>query len=309
MSETLRSSPTGHDDPLLERAMLFDFETVAPDHFRAQPIPSTMLRLYGGQVVAQAVAAIQRTGGDDRWIHSCHAYFVRPGRLDHPIDLIVERDRDGRSFSARRVRVMQDGELILSMNASLHVPEAGYDWQADMPTGLPDPESLTPMSDFIAAAGDELPPYHRPFWGRDHLFDWRPVEPFFMFNTDPGTLPRHVWIRMKQPLGDDWAEHQRFFAYVSDLHLLHTGMVPLGLGWAEPNFQAASLDHAIWFHREFRVDEWFLYVLDSDASIGVRTLSRGTVYARDGRLVASVTQEGLARILDKPMAIPGPVAK
>lgn len=277
--------------------MLFDLAEVAPDHFRARAIPSSLLRLYGGQVVAQALAAVQRTATPDRWVHSCHAYFVRPGRLDHPIDLFVDRDRDGRSFSARRVRVMQDGELILNMAASLHVPEAGYDWHLPMPEGLPGPEQLSSMSEQVRAAAAKLPEKLRPFWLREHLFDWRPVEPFKMFNGAPEPARRHFWIRKKRKLGDDWAEHQRFFAYVSDLHILHTGLLPLGLGWAEPTLQAASLDHAIWFHREFRVDEWFLYALDSTASVGARSLGRGTVYDRQGRLVASLTQEGLLRVL------------
>lgn len=285
------------DNPDVERAMLFDLRMVAPDHFRALPIPSSLPRLYGGQVVAQALAAVQQTATADRWVHSCHAYFVRPGRLDHPIDFLVDRDRDGRSFSSRRVRVLQDGELILNMAASLHVPEDGYDWQLPMPSGLPEPEALVSMSAQVHAAAEQLPVHLRPFWLRDHLFDWRPVEPFMMFDGPPRPPQRHFWIRKKHPLGDDWGEHQRFFAYVSDLHILHTGLLPLGLGWAEPTLQAASLDHAIWFHRQFRVDDWFLYALDSTASIGVRSLGRGTVYDRDGRIVASVTQEGLARVL------------
>lgn len=287
------------NDPAVERDMLFTFDEVGPDHYRAQPIPSHLLRLYGGQVIAQAVAAIQRTALPDRTIHSCHAYFVRPGRIDRPIDFIVSRDRDGQSFSARRVVVEQDGQIILTMSASLHIHEDGLRHQLPMPD-VPGPEGLRPMSGYIAEVGDALPVRHWPFWRREHLFDWRPVEPFRIFNEDPESSVRHVWFRFNGSLGDDLTEHQRFFSFVSDLHILHAGLIPLGVGWADDHLQTASLDHAIWFHDQFRVDEWLLYTLDSPAAAGARTLGRGVVHTANGRLVASVAQEGLIRILDVP---------
>ncbi|MGV3768681.1 MAG: acyl-CoA thioesterase [Sphingobium phenoxybenzoativorans] len=287
------------NDPAVEREMLFAFEEVGTDHFRAAPIPSRLLRLYGGQVVGQAVAAIQKTALPDRAINSCHAYFVRPGSIDRPIDFIVSRDRDGRSFSARRVVVEQDGQVIFTMSAFLHTQEEGARHQFPMPD-VPGPDGLRPMSDYIAEIGDALPRKHWPFWRREHLFEWRPVQRFRVFNEAPESSVRHVWFRFKGKLGDDPAEHQRFFAYVSDLHILHAGLVPLGVGWADDHLQTASLDHAIWFHDSFRVDEWLLYALDSPAAAGARTLGRGAVYTADGRLVASVAQEGLIRILATP---------
>ncbi|AUW60416.1 acyl-CoA thioesterase II [Sphingobium sp. SCG-1] len=288
-----------NNDPAVERDMLFALHEVGPDRYRAEPIPSRLLRLYGGQVVAQAVAAIQKTAPADRSINSCHAYFVRPGSIDRPIDFIVSRDRDGQSFSARRVSVEQDGQIILTMAASLHVHEDGPGHQFPMPD-VPGPEGLRSMSDYIAEVGDYLTQKHWPFWRRKHLFDWRPVEPFRIFNDAPVSSVRHVWFRFEGTLGGDPAEHQRFFAYVSDLHILHAGLLPLGVGWADEHLQTASLDHAIWFHDRFRVDEWLLYSLDSPAAAGARTLGRGVVHTADGRLVASVAQEGLIRILETP---------
>lgn len=282
-----------------ERQMLFALERAGEDHFRVAPIPSGLLRLYGGQVVAQALAAAQRTVPAGRLAHSCHAYFVRAGDTHLPIDFRVSRDRDGRSFSARRVIAEQDGRLILSLAASMHEEEDGLRHQLAMPD-VPSPESLRPMVDYIAEVGDALPRRHWPFWRRDHLFDWRPVEPFAILSAKAASSRRHFWMKLRCPLGDDPAEHQHFLAYGSDLHILHAGLAPLGIGWASDHLQTASLDHSIWFHDRFRADDWLLYVLESPAAAGARALGRGVVYTRDGRLVATVAQEGLIRLLDQP---------
>lgn len=287
------------DDPAIERRMLFAYETVGEDRFRTAPIPSGLLRLYGGQVVAQALGATQRTVSPERLVHSCHAYFVRPGELGKPLDFIVSRDSDGRSFSSRRVLVEQQGRLILSLSASFQEMEEGPRHQFEMPD-VPPPEGLRSMQDYVAEAGDALPRRHWPFWRRQHLFDWRPAEPFRIFNGPPESSRRHFWMRLKTPIGDDPAEHQRYLAYVSDLHILHAGLMPLGIGWADDYLQTASLDHAIWFHDRFRVDDWLLYALDSPAAAGSRALGQGTIYTRDGRLVGTASQEGLIRVLDKP---------
>lgn len=288
------------ENPATEQRMLFALEQLGDDHFRAQPFPSNLLRLYGGQVVAQALAAIQRTAPPSRPVHSCHAYFVRPGGTHRPIDFYVTRDRDGRSFSARRVAVEQDGKLILSMSASLQDREEGPHQQHPMPD-VPSPESLTSMADLVAAVGDALPRRHWPFWRREALFDWRPVEPFRIKSCPAETSHRHFWVKLKTSLGDDPAEHQRFLAYASDLHILHAGLAPLGVGWADDHLQTASLDHAIWFHDDrFRVDEWLLYAIESPNSGHARTLGRGMIFTADGRLVATVAQEGLIRLLPTP---------
>ena len=285
----------GVDDPATERRMMFAFETVGDDHFRLAPVPSGLLRLYGGQVVAQALAAIQRTAPAERPVHSCHAYFVSAGDSSRPTDFFVSRDRDGRSFSARRVSVEQDGKLILSMAASLHAIEDGQRHQLAMPE-VAAPETLLPMEAYIAEYGDTLPRRHWPFWRREQMIDWRPVEPFRIMNGTPLPPQRHFWLRLKATLGDDPAEHQRFLAYASDLHILHAGLLPLGIGWADSYLETASLDHAIWFHDRFRVDDWLLYALDSPAAGAARALGQGNLFTRDGRLVATVAQQGLIRI-------------
>lgn len=289
----------GTDDSATERRMQFAYATVGEDRFRTAPIPSTLLRLYGGQVVAQALGAAQLTVPATRLAHSCHAYFVRAGDTHKPLDFTVSRDSDGRSFSARRVLVEQGGKLILSLSASFQEPENGPRHQFPMPD-VPPPDELRPMADYVTEIGDALPSRHWPFWRRNHLFEWRPVEPFRIFNAPPESSRRHFWVKLMAPCGDDPAEHQRYLAYASDLHILHAGLAPLGIGWADDRLQTASIDHAIWFHDHFRVDDWLLYALDSPASMGARALGRGIFFTRDGRLVATASQEGLIRLLDKP---------
>lgn len=277
----------------LER--LFVFETPAPDRFVARPGGGKPARLYGGHVIAQALAAAQLTAPAGRHVNSCHAYFVRPGDPHLPIDFAVERDSDGRSFSARRVTAAQVGRLILSLSASLHVPEDGPAHRAPMPD-VPPPEALVPQDERLSGIADRLPPRHQAFWLSDIGIDFRMVEPFETFDPPLRAARRHVWLRLRHRIGDDVAEHQRLFAYASDLYLMHTGLLPLGIGWADPRLQDASLDHAIWFHDRFRIDDWLLYALDSPAAGHARTLARGLVFTRAGRLVASVAQEGLIRM-------------
>ena len=233
-------------------------------------------------------------------MHSCHAYFVRPGDIDRPIDFAVSRDRDGRSFSARRVTASQDGRLILTLAASFHDPEDGPRHQAAMPD-VPAPETLPAMDDLIAGA-------RRPAAAAPPavLAAAQPVRLAAGAAFPAACLPRprqggrRFWFRLRGTLGDDPAEHQRYLAYASDLHILHAGLAPLGISWADDHLQTASLDHSIWFHDRFRVDEWLLYAVDSPFAGGARALGRGLIFAADGRLVASVAQEGLIRLLDTP---------
>jgi len=274
---------------------LFAFEDVALDRFRVAASYGPLARLFGGQVLAQALAAAQRTVADDRPANSCHAYFVRPGDPAKAIDFAVHRDSDGRSFSARRVAVTQGETLILNLSASFHQPEAGPEQQFAMPD-VPPPESLPAQDDVIAAAIPDMPPHRYAFWNRDIGIDFRAVEPFVTVAPPKVPPKRHFWLRLKQSIGGTQAEHQRMLAYVSDLYLMHTGLLPLGIGWADHHLQDASLDHALWFHQPFRVDDWLLYAMDSPFTGGARTLGRGTIFSRDGRLVASAAQEGLIRM-------------
>ncbi|MBB4632398.1 acyl-CoA thioesterase [Sphingosinicella soli] len=279
--------------------MLFAYEDAGKDRFRTAAIPSELVRLYGGQLIAQALGAMQKTVSPEKTAHSFHAYFGRPGHIDKDLDFAVLRDNDGRSFSTRRVTVTQDGAVILTASASFQVGEDGPRHQFPMPD-VPPPEGLRPLHDYVAEAADRLPVRHRPFWLGQHQFEWRPVEPFRIFSGGPPTAGPHYWLKLKARLGDDEAEHQRYLTYVSDLHILHAGLAPLAIGWADDHLQTSSLDHALWFHDRFRVDEWLLYTLDSPAAGGGRALGRGTLHASDGRLVATVSQEGLIRVHETP---------
>lgn len=274
---------------------IFDFEAIAPDRYRAAPAGGGMARLYGGQVFSQAMAAAQATSPDARLVHSAHAYFVGPGDPHLPIDFAVSRDRDGRSFSARRVEARQQDRLILTLSASLHADEGGQSHQFAMPD-VPGPETLTPQDEVIRAVGDRLSPRHHTFWLGRFAVDYRAVEPFVTFDPPHAPPVRHFWMRVRDPVGDDPAHHQRLLAYASDLYILHTGLAQMGVGWSDPELQDASLDHAIWFHDRFRADEWLLYALDSPRTAHARAIGRGLVFAQDGRLVASVVQEGLVRL-------------
>jgi acyl-CoA thioesterase-2 len=284
---------------------LFNLEEIAPDRFRAAATGGDLLRLFGGQVLAQALYAAQRTVPAGRYAHSLHANFIRPGLTELPIDYHVVRYADGRSFSSRRVEGFQGGKIILGMSASIHVFEDGQIQQARMPD-VPRPEALPLQDEVIATAMPDLPPHRKTFWGRDLGLDFRAVEPFI--TVDPPAEPalRHFWVRVRQPLGDDPHEHQLMLTYLSDLYLLHTGLRPLGLSWADHRMHDASLDHAVWFHQHFRADEWLLYAMDSPFTGGARTLGRGTIFTQDGRLVASVAQEGLVRF---PADVNGGVAR
>lgn len=275
-------------------ADLFAFEQIGPDQFRAPAHPTPLARLFGGQVVAQALAACQRSV-EGRNAHSCHAYFIRAGVPEQPLDFAVERDTDGRSFAARRVVVKQAGRAILTMSTSFHADEDGASHHLLMPA-VPAPDEIAPESERISAVADRLPERHQPFWLNDMGFDYRVVEKTDAFAFPSTPARRNVWMKLRHRIGDDIGEHQRLFAYASDLYMMHTGLLPIGLGWADPRLQDASLDHAIWFHDRFRVDEWLLYALDSPAAGHARTLGRGLVFTQDGRLVASAAQEGLIRM-------------
>jgi acyl-CoA thioesterase-2 len=277
-------------------AGLFALDEVGPDLFRLPPTHGPLARLFGGQVLAQALASAQRTVSPDRPANSCHAYFVRAGDRTKPMDFAVVRDSDGRSFSTRRVLVTQGDVMILTMSASFHQPESGPSQQFAMPD-VPPPESIRPQEELLAAELALLPPHRQAFWGRDLGIDFRAVESIISIAPPIASSTRHLWLRLKKPIGDDQAHHQRMLAYVSDLYLMHSGLLPLGISWAAPDLQDVSLDHALWFHQPFRIDDWLLYVMDSPFSGGARTLARGTFFDRAGRLVASVAQETPQRAL------------
>jgi acyl-CoA thioesterase-2 len=283
--------------PRYDLGHLLAFAEVAPDHFETRGPHVQGARLYGGQLLGQALAAIQRTVTAERAVHSLHAYFVRAGLPDAPMEYLVKRDRDGGSFSARRLEALQHGKMVLSMSASFQGREQGSRLQLPMPD-VPPPESLESIHVALAPAVPRLPAHIRAFWEVDMGIEFRAVEPFHPLRAPPAPPCRHFWMRATEPIeaADASPVHAALFAYASDMHILDTGLLPLGFGWGEPTLGDASLDHAIWFLAPFRMDEWLLYALDSPGAAGNRFLGRGQVFTRDGRLVASVVQEGLIRI-------------
>jgi len=276
---------------------LLDLETLEVNLFRGRTSDEGWRRVYGGQVIGQALVAASRTVEEPRPAHSLHAYFIRPGDPAVPIVYTVHRDRDGKSFTTRRVVAVQHGQPIFNMAVSFQVEEEGLEHQFDMPE-VPGPEGLLSDRELRMRDSDRLPEKLRSHWLRERPIEIRPVDPRDLFNPDKRPPSQHVWFRVAGPIGDDRALHQCMLAYASDMTLLDTCILPHGVSWMNPKLQSASLDHALWFHEPFRADEWLLYVQDSPKASGARGLNRGSIYTRDGRLVASVAQEGLIRLRD-----------
>ncbi len=279
---------------------LHDLEQIEVNMFRGVSPAEGWQRVYGGQVIGQALVAASRTVEDEtRVAHSLHGYFLRPGDTTIPILYSVDRIRDGRSFNTRRVIAVQQGQAIFSMSVSFQVIEDGLHHQVDMPEVTP-PEQCATQQEFRAAMADQIPEEYRASFERPQPIEMRFVEPVSEFNPDPMPPYMHVWIKATGTMPDDIRLNQCLLAYASDMTLMDTCIRPHALGWADPRFQTASLDHAMWFHEPFKTDEWLLYQQDSPHSGGARGFNRGSFFTRDGRLVASATQEALIRLHDKP---------
>lgn len=253
-------------------------------------------RVFGGLVISQSLVAATRTV-DGRPVHSLHAYFLLPGDPTHPILYEVDRIRDGRSFTTRRVVARQRGEAIFAMSASYHVEEPGHSHQVAMPK-VPMPDKLLSDKQIVEGFGNGLPDSVRRYFSRERPIELRPVSVARYMGGKPAageTPTQAVWIRATGRLPDDPRVHEAVLAYASDMTLLDTAMVAHGKSVFDIDIQAASLDHAMWLHAPFRADEWLLYAQDSPASMGARGFSRGLLFTEAGRLVASVTQEGLVR--------------
>jgi len=274
---------------------LFDLEPLEKNIYRGQNRDIGTKRVFGGQVLAQALVAARRTVEDDREAHSLHAYFILPGDLKAPIVYFVDTLRDGGSFTTRRVTAIQHGRAIFNLSASFHRAEEGIEHQAAAPN-VPDPEDLEPELVRIRAMADLIPEDVRGVLTQDRPLDFRPVDPPALVNPDPAEPLRRAWFRTMGPLPDVPLIHQAALAYASDYGLLATVLQPHALTIREPRLQIASLDHALWFHRPFRADEWLLYEVDSPVAAGSRGFARGRVFTRDGVLVASSAQEGLTRM-------------
>ena len=250
-------------------------------------------RVFGGQVLAQSLIAAMRTVEPSRDVHSMHAYFLRAGDADQPITFGVQRLRDGRSFSARRTHAYQNGVPILSMIASFQEPDDGIVHQDTMPTDIPDPESLPSTAELLGGFDH---PVARA-WAFERPFDIRHIDaPLYLANEGSREARNAVWMRSLAPMPDDPDLHRAALAYASDYTLLESILRPHGLSWIQPGMSVASLDHAMWWHRPVRVDDWLLYVQSSPSASGARGLAAGRIYNRSGELVASVAQEGMVRI-------------
>jgi acyl-CoA thioesterase-2 len=280
---------------LSELISLLGLERLDRDLFRGHSQDLGWGAIFGGQVLGQALSAAARTVHQDRAVHSLHAYFLRAGNLNLPILYQVERIRDGHSFATRRVVAVQEGEAIFSLAASFHVSEPGFDHHAQAPDVV-GPEELLSEHDLAVQLGDRLPERLRPTATRMRPIELRPVAPRNPLRPTPMPPLRHVWLRAIDTLPDDPALHAYLLAYASDFSLLGTSLDPHGVSWLSPGMQMASLDHAMWFHRPFRMDDWLLYAIESPSASGALGLVRGQFFDRAGRLVASVAQEGLIRL-------------
>jgi len=250
-------------------------------------------RVFGGQVLAQSIVAATRTVSEDRGIHSMHGYFLRPGDVNLPITFSVDRIHDGRSFSTRRTQAYQNGLPILSMIASFQDEDEGLEHQVTMPEGLPEPESLPSSADSLEDVRHPVAQY----WASQRPFDMRHVtSPVYLSVEGDHVAHQAVWFRAIGELPDDPALHRAALAYASDYTIMESIMRRHGVAWANPGLKAASLDHAMWWHRPARVDEWLLYTQESPSASGGRGLAQGRIYSRDGRLVASVAQEAMVRV-------------
>ncbi len=252
-------------------------------------------RVFGGQVIAQALVAAERTVVESRGVHSLHAYFLRGGSEDHTIDLAVTRDFDGGSFSNRRVVASQQGQPILTLTASFQAEEQGVHHQAEMPA-VAGPESLLTMRELLRQAGiTTFQAGKSPHQFRPQAIELRPVNPARWAGLVPGETRQELWFRAVAPLPDDPRVHRAVLAYASDYGLLSTSAIPHGLNFFSGKIRAASLDHAVWFHEPFRADEWLLFAADTPWAGNGRGFNRGQIFTQDGRLVAEAAQEGLIR--------------
>ena len=273
---------------------LLDVADHGGDRFEGRRKIGGVGRVFGGQVIGQALASAERTVSDDRPVHSLHAYFLRGGSEDHGIDFRVERDLDGGSFSNRRVVASQLGKPILNMVASFHKREAGVHHADAMPE-VAGPHGLPSESELRRQFAEKLSDHQRALMLQPRPIELRPLEPRQWMGGGPQPARAHTWFRSVAALPDEPRIHRAVLAYASDMTLLGTSTLPHDLSWAKGNMMAASLDHAIWFHDDFRADEWLLYACDSPWAGRARGFNRGRIYSQDGRLVASVAQEGLIR--------------
>lgn len=273
---------------------ILDIEQLEVDLFRGTGASGeTSVRIFGGQVIAQALAAAYRTV-PDRLCHSLHAYFIRPGNPEFPVVYQVDRARDGGSFTTRRVVALQNGKQIFNMSASFHVVEEGWDYQHEMPE-VEGPEGLQNVAQARQNIIDDIPEKFRDAFLRPRPIEIREVDPRDMINPTPQDDLNHIWIRMEAAKGQGPQMQHCLLAYASDMNLLGSSLRPHGLTWLNGKVMSASLDHAMWFHAPIQFEDWHLYSMDAPFTGGGRGFNRGKIFNQNGQIVASVAQEGLVR--------------
>jgi len=285
------------DTVLAELLGLLKLEKIEENIFRGQSQDLGFGSVFGGQVLGQALSAAYRTVSAERRVHSLHAYFLRPGDAQKPIVYDVDCIRDGRSFTTRRVVAIQKGRAIFNMSASFQVDEPGFDHQdkASHPVG---PEGLPSDLELATMVAERIPESIRVKLFCKRAIEVRQVDPIDPFAPEKREPRRYLWLKAVDRLPDDPVVHQYMLAYASDFGLVTTSLYPHGKSYWSPKVQVASLDHAMWFHRDFRIDDWLLYSMESPNAVGARGLNHGKIYTQDGKLVASVAQEGLIRYHD-----------
>ncbi|MFO1474394.1 MAG: acyl-CoA thioesterase II [Lysobacterales bacterium] len=279
---------------------LLSLERLEDNLFRGQSRDIGTKYVFGGQVLGQALSAAQATmdsAGEPRAAHSLHAYFLRAGDIEHPIVYNVDRTRDGGSFSVRRVTAIQHGQVIFFCAASFQQEEPGVEHQMSMPE-VPKPEDLAPAPAIPQEVLEKLPTKVQRWLSRMGPFEFRHIYPRDELNPSKRPPYQQVWFRLSEKVGDAPELHRALLAYASDFHLLGTATFPHGISYYQPGVAMASLDHALWFHRPFRADDWLLYAIDSPTAQNARGLARGLIYDRAGRLVASTVQEGMIRVAE-----------
>ncbi|MGM4982722.1 MULTISPECIES: acyl-CoA thioesterase II [Rhizobium] len=271
-----------------------DLETIEMNLFRGNSPQVGWQRVFGGQVIGQALMAAQRTVADDRFVHSLHAYFMLPGDPAVPILYQVDRLRDGSSFNTRRVLAVQHGKAIFALTASFQFDEPGFEHQGEMPQ-VPMPEELMDEEQVKERYLAHAPENVRRYWERKRAVEIRPVSIEGYFSRSQPSQRQNIWVRLTGPVPDDRLYRNAVLAYLSDMTLLDVALNAHGTSVLDQGIQVASLDHAMWFHRPFKLDDWLLYSQESPSASGARGFTRGSLFTRSGVLIASVAQEGLIR--------------
>jgi len=279
---------------LNELLALLKLEVIEQGIYRGQSQDLGFRALFGGQVMGQALSAAKETVEEARLVHSLHSYFLRPGDATKPVVYEVEKIRDGKSFSTRRVQAIQNGKAIFYMTASFQYPEQGFDHHDKMPD-VPPPESVPSYSEFINSHQQYFPENSRDKFLAEKPIELRPVNQYNWFTPKATEPVCNMWIKANGALPDDLRIHMYMLAYTSDFQFLPTALFPHGVSYFHPNFQIATIDHAMWFHRPFRFDEWLLYSMQSPSACNGRGLVKGQIFNRQGELVASTMQEGVIR--------------